>query len=76
MDIKPYLKLMVAKQASDMFLSTGAPVNIKIDGASAPINSTPFSPGQVREIAYALLNKMFCNSPVLFCSKAENAIFL
>ena len=57
MDIKPYLKLMVAKQASDMFLSTGAPVNIKIGGASAPINSTPLPPGQVRDIAYALLNE-------------------
>jgi len=57
MDIKPYLKLMVAKQASDMFLSTGAPVNIKIDGASAPVNSSPLPPGQVRNFAYGLLNE-------------------
>jgi twitching motility protein PilU len=42
MDIHPYLKLMVEKNASDLFFSVGAPVNIKIEGVSQPIN-----PGQV-----------------------------
>src|SRR5690606_25808336 len=31
-DIGYFLKLMVDKGASDMFLSTGAPVNIKVEG--------------------------------------------
>ena len=32
MDITPYLKLMVDKNASDLFFHVGAPVNIKIGG--------------------------------------------
>jgi twitching motility protein PilU len=48
---------MVARQASDLFLSTGAPVTIKIDGISAPVNNTPLPPGRVREIASTLLNE-------------------
>ena len=32
MDIGYFLKLMTEKNASDMFLSTGAPVYIKIEG--------------------------------------------
>ena len=32
MDIGYFLKLMTEKSASDMFLTTGAPVNIKVEG--------------------------------------------
>jgi Tfp pilus assembly ATPase PilU len=34
MDIGYFLKLMTEKNASDMFLTTGAPVYIKIEGSS------------------------------------------
>ena len=37
MQINPYLKLMADKQASDLFFSTGAPVNIKIEGKTSPV---------------------------------------
>ncbi|TCO81024.1 twitching motility protein PilU [Plasticicumulans lactativorans] len=56
MDITPYLKLMVDKEASDLFFYVGAPVNIKIEGQVMPIGQTPLKPGAVRELAYSLLS--------------------
>lgn len=39
-----YLLLMVSKDASDMFFSTGAPPNIKIEGVSYPVGKSPLAP--------------------------------
>ncbi|MGD8571946.1 MAG: type IV pili twitching motility protein PilT, partial [Gammaproteobacteria bacterium] len=36
-DFNKYLNLMVEKNASDMFFSSGAPVNIKIEGKTIPV---------------------------------------
>ena len=47
MDITPYLKLMLEKQASDLFLTADSPVKIKIEGQAAPVGKTvppPTSP--------------------------------
>lgn len=55
-DITDFLKLMVDKDASDLFFSTGAPVNIKIEGNLAPIGSTTLAPGQVQKIAYSMMS--------------------
>ncbi len=56
MDIVPYLKLMVQKNASDLFFSTGAPVNIKAEGHTLPVGETALQPGQVRKLAYSVMN--------------------
>jgi twitching motility protein PilU len=56
MDIVPYLKLMVQKNASDVFFSTGAPVNIKAEGHAIPVGDTKLGPGQVRKLAYSIMN--------------------
>ncbi|HIP52747.1 MAG TPA: PilT/PilU family type 4a pilus ATPase [Chromatiales bacterium] len=56
MDIVPYLKLMVQKNASDLFFSTGAPVNIKAEGHTLPVGETPLQQGQVRKLAYSIMN--------------------
>ncbi|MBK8964504.1 MAG: PilT/PilU family type 4a pilus ATPase [Candidatus Competibacteraceae bacterium] len=55
MDITPYLKLMVDKNASDLFFHVGAPVNIKIGGVVRPIGNKVLGPGQVREIGYSVM---------------------
>ena len=57
MDINTYLEIMVQKKASDIFFTTGAPVNIKIEGITSPIGETPFPPGQVQKLAYAILSE-------------------
>lgn len=55
MEISPYLKLMVDKQASDLFFYVGAPVHIKISGVVRPVGSKSLPPGGVREIAYSVM---------------------
>ena len=55
MDIVPYLRLMVQKNASDLFFSTGAPPNLKAEGHTMPIGDTRMAPGQVRKLAYAIM---------------------
>jgi twitching motility protein PilU len=50
-------KLMAEKQASDLFISCGAPINIKINGVVAPISSQPMDVDTVRRIAYELMSK-------------------
>jgi len=47
MELIPYLKLMMDKNASDLFFSTGSTVNIKIEGSSMPINQHKLEPGLV-----------------------------
>ena len=48
MDIGYFLKLMTEKGASDMFLTTGAPVNIKVEGRLYPLGNTGLPGGMVK----------------------------
>jgi len=57
MDIGYFLKLMTGKNASDMFLTTGAPVNIKVEGKLYPLGNTGLPPGMVKKIAYSLMDE-------------------
>ena len=54
--LEPYLKVMVDKQASDLYFVTGAPPNMKTQGHTAPIAKNPFQAGQVQKLAYSLLD--------------------
>src|SRR5574337_1038953 len=54
MDIGYFLKLMMDRGASDMFLSTGTPVHIKIEGRLAALGTSPLPSGMVKKIAYSL----------------------
>jgi twitching motility protein PilU len=53
--LEPYLKIMVEKQASDLFFITGAPPNMKVSGHTNAIAKTPLKPGQAQKLAYSLL---------------------
>ncbi|MCF6354120.1 MAG: PilT/PilU family type 4a pilus ATPase [Candidatus Polarisedimenticolaceae bacterium] len=55
MDIVPYLRLMVQKNASDLFFSTGAPPNLKTEGLTMPIGDAKMGPGQVKKLAYSIM---------------------
>ena len=50
-------KLMADKQASDLFISCGAPINIKINGVVSPISTQPMDVETVRRVAYELMTK-------------------
>jgi twitching motility protein PilU len=56
LDIKPVLKFMVDKNGSDLFFSTGAPINIEIEGKAMPVNNQQMMPGMVKEIAYSMMS--------------------
>ncbi|WP_407352690.1 PilT/PilU family type 4a pilus ATPase [Luteimonas sp. R10] len=57
MDIGYFLKLMTEKNASDMFLTTGAPVYIKVEGRLYPLGNTGLPTGMVKKIAYSLMDE-------------------
>ena len=56
MDMTPYMKLMAEKQASDMFFCTGTEPQIKIQAVIRPVGDKKLAPGQVKEMAYSLMN--------------------
>lgn len=57
MDFSGYLRMMADQEASDLFFSTGAPVNIKIEGITKPISDNPMQSGVVQALAYSIINK-------------------
>ncbi len=54
--IKPLLKLMAEKKASDLFFTSNSPVKIKIEGLIYPINKQVLNAESVRDIAYNLMS--------------------
>jgi twitching motility protein PilU len=56
MDFKAYLRTMVEKDASDLYLSSGAPASAKIDGTLQPLEEIKLTTEQVKEIAYSVMD--------------------
>ena len=48
---------MVEKGGSDLFFSVGAPVNLKIEGVTHPLKMPALQPGQVKQLAYSVMNE-------------------
>lgn len=57
LSINPVLKFMVEKGGCDLFFSTGAEINISIEGEAMPVNGQIMKPGMVREVAYSLMSE-------------------
>ncbi|NOY62199.1 MAG: PilT/PilU family type 4a pilus ATPase [Gammaproteobacteria bacterium] len=56
MEFLEYLKVMVANDASDVYLSTGARPSAKFDGILKPIADDWLRPGEIKKIAYSVMN--------------------
>lgn len=56
MFLTPLFKLMAEKQASDLFLSAGAPVSIKILGTIMPVNQQIIDAETSRKVAYEAMS--------------------
>jgi len=56
MIVTPLLQLAVDKQASDLFFSVGAPVNIKIEGIAMPVNAQVLDAEIIKRIAYEMMS--------------------
>ena len=55
--MKRLFQVMAEKKASDIFLSVGAPINIKINGVAVPINQTVMTADSVRQLMYEVLTE-------------------
>jgi len=55
--MKRLLQLMAEKNASDIYLSVGAPINIKISGNAVPVNQTVMTPDTIRQLLYEIINE-------------------
>lgn len=56
MEFADYLKLMMAKEASDLYLTVGAPASMRVHGQIKPIEKSPLPPGVTRQIAWKLMS--------------------
>jgi twitching motility protein PilU len=55
--MKRLFQLMADKKASDIFLSIGSPINIKINGVAMPVNQTVLTASAVQSLLYEVLNE-------------------
>lgn len=57
MEFKDYLKIMVMKDASDLYLSTGAPPIGKFHGVMKVLEKATLTPDRIKEIAYSVMDQ-------------------
>ena len=55
MFIEKLLHLMAEKKASDIFISAGSPISIKISGSIMPVNPQPMDADMAKKICYEML---------------------
>jgi len=55
--MKRLFQVMADKKASDIFMSVGAPINIKINGVAVPVNQAIMTADTVRQLLYEVLNE-------------------
>jgi twitching motility protein PilU len=55
--MKRLFQVMADKKASDIFLSVGSPINIKINGVALPVNQTVLNAQAVQTLLYEVLNE-------------------
>src|SRR5690554_1036345 len=48
-------QLMAEKQASDLYVSAGTPIHMKVEGITVPVNQQVMEPGMIRKMAEELL---------------------
>ncbi|MBO3275400.1 PilT/PilU family type 4a pilus ATPase [Pseudomonas schmalbachii] len=56
MDIQSMLKILATQDGSDLYLSTGAPPCVKINGVLKPLNNEPLRTGDVARIAHSIMD--------------------
>ncbi|OGT55758.1 MAG: type IV pili twitching motility protein PilT [Gammaproteobacteria bacterium RIFCSPHIGHO2_12_FULL_63_22] len=57
MDLNHYLQMLADRSASDLFLSPGAPPNIKIEGLTRHVGTKLLTALDVRDMAYSVMNE-------------------
>lgn len=57
MDFDVLLKLMVEKEASDLFITTGVAPSIKVNGTIVPVGTTSLSPDKAKQIVESIMDE-------------------
>lgn len=57
MDFDVLLKLMVEKDASDLFITTGVAPSIKVNGTITPVGKTPLSPEKACQVVESIMDE-------------------
>jgi len=55
--MKRLFQIMADKKASDIFLSVGSPINIKLNGVAMPVNQAVMTAETVQQLLYEVLNE-------------------
>ncbi len=58
MDFDSLLKLMVHKNASDLFITAGIPPSLKVNGKITPVAKGSLTPDQAKQIVYGIMNEV------------------
>lgn len=78
MEFRDYLKYMVVKDASDLYLTMGAPPMARIQGVMIPLEPTPMTSDRLREIAFPLMDEekrqAFQHNPEMNLAVSETGI--
>ena len=56
-NINDLLKLMVERKASDLHISAGASIQLRIDEKLVPVNNNILSPEESKELSYSVLSE-------------------
>lgn len=57
MNLLPFFRMMADKQASDLFVTAGSPVQVKIQGVLYPVNQQVLQAAHVKALAYELMSE-------------------
>ena len=57
MDVRPFLKVMVERKASDLFITAGFPPSAKIDGELRPLAESAFTPAQSLDFVESVMTE-------------------
>lgn len=56
MEFEKFLRLMVEKGGSDLFITTGVAPSMKVNGRIIPLTKTPLTPEMAREVVLGVMN--------------------
>lgn len=78
MKVLPFLKLIVKRDGSDLYLSAGAPPSIRIHGKMVKVGSSALEPGAVRRMAQEIMdqeqNEAFARKPEMNLAITEEGV--
>jgi len=77
-ELNDYLKLMVSREASDLYLTVGAPASMRVNGQIGPVEKAPLTPVWMRETASTIMNsdqeKSFQKNPEMNIALGDDDI--